>query len=152
MKNLKRTAAFAVCLMIAASVCAPSFTAYAEDDIVVIGYDDEVIKNEEELEISDLKNGDYVAVLGHNHIFCSIRILLDRIAVNTSINEKEILCFMNKFKNAKKVVLPHELRQQLVFFKTSDNRIKEKIRTVLDSNEIEYPFIALMEGVLNGKH
>lgn len=110
------------------------------------------IKNEEELEIPDLKNGDYVAVLGHNHIFCSIRILLDRIAVNTSINEKEILCYVNKFKNAKKVVLPHELRQQLVFFKTSDNRIKEKIRTVLDSNEIEYPFIALMEGFLNGKH
>lgn len=48
MKYLKKTAAFAVCLMIAASVCAPVYTVSAESDIVVIGYDDEVVKNEEE--------------------------------------------------------------------------------------------------------
>ena len=49
MKYLKKTAAFLLCLIAAVSVCTPAYTAYAEDDIVVIGYDDEVVKYEEEL-------------------------------------------------------------------------------------------------------
>lgn len=110
------------------------------------------IKNEEEVEIVDLKDGDRVIVIGHNHIFLNICILLDKIAVNDGINERELLYFMNKYQNTKKVILPYKLRQQLIKLKIREKEVANMIAAILDRNEICYPLIKIMEGYSNDRN
>lgn len=116
-------------------------------EVIVIRKDGQILrcKNETELVLKDLNNGDVVLLVGHYHLFNLYFVELEKDEDNR-INETELKKAFSKFSNAKAVKLPHELRKRLNLLIIEDKELKSIIEEVLQSGEISYPLLRTLWG------
>lgn len=102
-----------------------------------------------EYAFDDLQNGDLLYVLQHRNLKNIITVSIEKTARNLAVYDEQLYCLFKKYKDAKKVRLPYELRMRLYGVKNQTILARDYLDNVEKSNSISAIMIKMLEEILD---